>query len=84
MNISLSTQRHELKLENIPNEIIPLNQWHFRTNDLHQTPILNDIIDYQHKVTLQEVITNRDRQIQRRTEMVVHRHLICQHDLSAK
>jgi hypothetical protein len=59
-NISFPTQRHELKLENIMNEIIPLDQWHFRTDDLHQTPIMNDVIDYQHKATLQKVIANRD------------------------
>ena len=30
------------------NEIIPLRQWHFHTTNEHVTPILNNLIDYQH------------------------------------
>jgi hypothetical protein len=45
----METGVHVLKLQNILNEIIPLNHWHLRTADLHKTPVLNDIIDYQHR-----------------------------------
>jgi hypothetical protein len=52
--------RHELKLENIMNEIIPMNRWHFRGADTHHTPILNDIIDHQHQAKLDEMLKTRD------------------------
>ena len=52
---------HSLKLENILNEIIPLKQWHFRTSDEHATPVLNDLIDYQHQACQTAMTTNRDQ-----------------------
>jgi hypothetical protein len=57
----LPTVLHSLKLENIMNEIIPLDQWHFRTADEHMTPILNDLIDYQHRASLATMTDTRDQ-----------------------
>ena len=44
----LPVTMHSIKLENVINEVIPLHQWHFRTSTEHKTPVLNDLIDYQH------------------------------------
>jgi len=52
--------RHELKLDNILNELIPLNRWHFRSANTHHTPILNDIIDHQHQILLDNMLRKRD------------------------
>jgi hypothetical protein len=52
---------HSLKLENIMNEIIPLHHWHFRTANEHVTPVLNDLIDYQHRACLAAMTANRDQ-----------------------
>ena len=57
----LPVEVHDLVLEDIMNEIIPLRQWHFRIDDEHQVPVLNDIIDYQHRVLLKNMTTSRDR-----------------------
>jgi hypothetical protein len=57
-NISLLTQRHGLKLENVINEIILRNQWHFRAGNIR-----NNIVEFQQKATSQTVIINRDRYI---------------------
>jgi hypothetical protein len=56
----LQTKVHTLKLQHILNEIIPLGHWHLRTADQHSTPVLNDIIDYQHKVALAAMTKTRD------------------------
>jgi len=53
--------RHHLKLEHLLNEIIPLRQWHFRTATLHATPVLNNIIEYQHQAQLDLMMATRDR-----------------------
>jgi hypothetical protein len=41
--------------------MIPLHQWHFRTADEHVTPVLNDLIDYQHRACLAAMTANRDQ-----------------------
>ena len=43
------------------NEIIPVNQWHFRIKDAHSTPVLNDLMLHQHRATLLKVVTKRDQ-----------------------
>ena len=53
--------RHELKLENILNELVPLNRWHFRLLDRDQTPVLDDLITHQHRAQLTKMLTNRDQ-----------------------
>ena len=58
--IDLPTVPHSLVLENIMDEIVPLRQWHFRTANLHQTPVLSDILGHQHSTMLTNMTTYRD------------------------
>jgi hypothetical protein len=41
-----TVQVKTLELKNIINEIIPLNEWHFRSADDLNLPILNDSANY--------------------------------------
>jgi hypothetical protein len=56
----LNTTLHSLKLENVMNEIIPLHQWHFLTDDENKTPVLNDLRDYQDRASLKTMTETRD------------------------
>jgi hypothetical protein len=52
--------RHELKLENLFNEIIPAGHWHIRTADDQNFPVMGELLLYQHRVQLNKYTTNRD------------------------
>jgi hypothetical protein len=43
------------------NEIIPMNEWHFRSAADLNLPILDDPADYQHRMQLKKMTANRDK-----------------------
>ena len=53
--------RYELKLENLFNEIIPIGQWHIRTADVQNFPVMGDLLPYQHRVQLANMTAKRDK-----------------------
>jgi hypothetical protein len=52
--------RHELKLQNLFSEIIPVGHWHIRTADEQNFPIMGDLLPYQQRVQLKKMTTKRD------------------------
>ena len=52
---------HTLNFENVLNEIIPPNQWHFRTLDSRKLPILDDLIHHQHRAQMHAYQLKRDK-----------------------
>ena len=52
--------RHTLKLTDLFKEIIPVGQWHLRTNDLQAFPVMHDILEYQHLAQARMMCTTRD------------------------
>jgi len=52
--------RHTLKLTDLFKEIIPVGQWHLRTNDSQAFPVMHDILEYQHLAQARKMCTSRD------------------------
>ena len=50
-----------LNFSSVINEIIPLNLWHLRTDSDRPVPILDDIINHQHRVLLSSYLATRDK-----------------------
>jgi hypothetical protein len=49
-----TVQVETLECNNITNEIIPMNEWHFRSAADLNLPILDDSADYQHRSSLHQ------------------------------
>jgi hypothetical protein len=56
----ITVQVATLELKNIMNEIILMNEWHFRTAVDLNLPILDDPANYQHQMQLGKITVNRD------------------------
>jgi hypothetical protein len=56
-----SVQVETLELKSIMNEIIPMNEWHFRSAAELNLPILDDPADYQHRMQLRKMTATKDK-----------------------
>jgi hypothetical protein len=54
-------QVETLEPKKIINEIIPMNEWHFRSAADLNLSVLDDSADYQHREQLKKMTANRDK-----------------------
>ena len=59
---------HELKLEDLCQELIPEYAMHPRQIEQLQFPLFDNIMDYQHQVNLKEYSINRDESLNVQTQ----------------